>query len=1133
MEKITMKKSKSIASALTKITFFILLSLGLASSAFAKKILVLSNDHSAKSRVNLIIKYNKNKNLVFDHLEIDPKKINKTSFQEITKGYDLVILSSVSTTQAIKNTKPFLPFVQGYEIPLLALPWSADNPFNNKISDQQGQTINDYFRNGGAVNMDRLGNYLNHDLFSMNTVAALPPILYPKEGVYHPKAKQKIFNNLLSYLQWKGLKDIPSDRPVIGILMRLSHFGAGNNTVVDQLIVELEQQGALVIPFYVREYKINFKPMIMLGGKVIVDNIINLRTMHSPNKRAKEFTKLGVPVLHAIQYYEGTAAQWRESPQGVSPMMTPFMLAMPESAGVIDITTIAASPRKTKKVEILDEQLKAIASRAMGQANLAHKANSAKKITMMVWNYPGGEKDISATFLNVPQSIHEITTALAKEGYQVTISEEEKLLADVTNVLRPFHRDYDLDNLLKNDLAELMPVDFYTQQFYQLPKEVTAAIEKDWGKPEKSHMVVERKNKLYFVIPRIKLGNLIIMRQPTRGNNKDKEKSLYHDKTVTVNHYYLAAYLYARQQFASDAIIHLGTHGSQEYLPGKERSPSVYDATMLTVGNTPIIYPFIIDDVGEAVQAKRRGRATIISHMTPPFAAAGLYAESMDLHELMHQYNSMVEGVARKITLEKIADICIQKAYCKDIDWNTNKITAQPKAFLAALHDYLGELATESQPLGLHTLGKAPKEAFIITSLIQMLGTDFSDMALDYEANHFDNLEAVTHKKAHNPENTNHNPIRNKSQVKLADHQHGEGKGQHRHSTDDNNNHRHTINDNDGPDRGEAIESIVGYKMLEKFILNKADINTLTDKQKPLIEQAQTYYKNFHQLAEIRNLLKALSGKYIKATTGGDPVRNPEVVPTGFNLYGFDPSKVPTKAAWEAGSKLTEDLITQHYQQHGKYPEKMAFSMWSIETMRHFGVLEAQVLRAMGVRPIWTEDGRIKETEIIPYSELKRPRVDVVVSATGLYRDAFPNILEWMAEAIDKVAKLKEDNNALYRHAQATQQSLEKEGFDPEEAAYLSTVRIFSNKSGSYGTGLGSAVMESDTWEQDSKLANTYIDNMGYFYGVKRKGQDRGSWGEKSDKTDLYRKTLSGTDMAVFSRTSNLFGLIINNDLSY
>ncbi len=1114
----------------------------LAEPGTTKKILVISSDHSSKARVNLLNQENQNKGLLFEHIRVEEGK--EKPLKELAHNYDFVIFSSVNIKFAKESFISFLPVADDFKTPIVTLPWSAENPLLNQLSKQQGENISLYFRNGGAVNMGRLGDYLAAEFFGRKT-ATLPPLNYPKQGIYYPDYEDKIFPDLNAFLQWKKISAPPTDRPVIGIMMRLAHFGAGKNTVMDSLIKKLEAKGAFVIPFYISEYQTDYTPLIMQNNKVVIQAMINLRTMHAATKRGKQFEKLGVPVLHAIQYFEGDAEFWREDTQGISPMMTPFFLSIPETSGVIDITTLAASSRKTEVIELLDEQIDAMTQRVLNQANLAIKPNAEKKLAMMVWNYPAGEKNITASFLNIPESIHQISQALNDSGYQVSVSEEKKLLADVHKILRPFYRDYELQSLLDDNLAALMPLATYNEFLNSLPQAKREAIEKDWGKAENAFMVVEHKGEKSFVIPRISLGNLIILRQPPRGDQSDKEKSLYHDKTITVNHYYLAAYLYAREVFASDALIHLGTHGSQEYLPGKERSLWVYDAASLAVGNTPVIYPFIIDDVGEAMQAKRRGRAVIISHMTPPFAAAGLYAESMDLHELMHQYNSMIEGQAKKLTLKKITDICVQNGYCQDIDIDVAKIETDVGGFLLALHDYLSELAAESQPLGLHSFGQSPEEKHIFSSLVQMLGTDFSDRAIDFEAKQFGTNSAQAHQHEHRQEQapTSHD---HSTDTHPADHAHDDaGHDDHSHASDESD-HKHkkdhhgqtqTTNienkNDDIPERGEDLESIPGFRLLAHFLSGDGDLESVKDKaMKAHLIKAKEYYDNFHQLAEIDSLLAALSGKYIKVTTGGDPVRNPEVIPTGFNLYGFDPAKVPTQAAWEAGSELTEKLIADHYQQHGKYPAKMAFSLWSIETMRHFGVLEAQVLRAMGVRPIWSDDGRITDTEIIPYSELKRPRVDVVVSATGLYRDAFPNVIEWMAEAIAKVARLKEEGNTLYQHAQATQAELEKEGIDAEQAEYLSTVRIFSNQSGTYGSGLGGTVMESGSWEQDDKLAKVYLDRMGYYFGPKQgKGRsNQKNWGKKIDNVDLYGKTLSGTDVAVFSRTSNLYGLLTSDD---
>lgn len=219
-------------------------------------------------------------------------------------------------------------------------------------------------------------------------------------------------------------------------------------------------------------------------------------------------------------------------------------------------------------------------------------------------------------------------------------------------------------------------------------------------------------------------------------------------------------------------------------------------------------------------------------------------------------------------------------------------------------------------------------------------------------------------------------------------------------------------------------------------------------------------------------------------------------------------------------------MIANYYQKHQAYPDKMAFSLWSIETMRHYGVLESQVLYSMGVKPKWSKSGRVIGTEIIPYSELKRPRIDVVVSATGLYRDAFPNVMQMLAKAVNQVAALKEDNNSIWQNSQKVKADLLAEGVEEKEAEYLSTIRIFSNQSGDYGTGVDDAVWASDTWENDKKISDNYLGKMGYFFGT-----DNSRWGQKAtnsqgEEVQLYAKQLSGTDIAMFARSSNLFGML-------
>ena len=263
---------------------------------------------------------------------------------------------------------------------------------------------------------------------------------------------------------------------------------------------------------------------------------------------------------------------------------------------------------------------------------------------------------------------------------------------------------------------------------------------------------MEKNGEHFLLMPRIKNGNMVVLRQPPRADDKEQAERIYHDKTVPINHFYLSGYYYAREYWGSDAIVHLGTHGSQEYLYGKERVPSIYDHSNLAVWDTPILYPFIVDDVGEAMQSKRRGSATIISHMTPPFAAAGLQGELADIHNLMHEYKSLDEGGVKEKTAQMIIDTCYEHNLCNDMGLTREIIAADYGAFLTQLHDYMNELSGLSQPRPA-LLSELARPELVISTLSQMLGMEFLSAAAEFEARTY---QAKVHDGSHEHGNHDH-----------------------------------------------------------------------------------------------------------------------------------------------------------------------------------------------------------------------------------------------------------------------------------------------------------------------------------------------------------------------------------------
>lgn len=941
------------------------------------------------------------------------------------------------------------------------------------LPDADAKSLWTYYVNGGRRNFDGFFRYLAVRVFKTAQGEVPPPVVYPASGIYHPDYPGGIAASVAEYLKWKRM-DLARRPPVIGLAIHQSYLAAELTEFIDDTIRRIEAAGAVPLAFYgpVMDPDATTRT-VTLEGKPIADAIISSQIMLNPQGRKAEFDRLGIPVIQAMPYRRGEPADWEKDPVGVTPMDIPFYLAQPEFAGIIDPLVAAAVRKSDGMVVSIPAQAQSAVNKALNLVRLQRTPNADKKIAVMFWNYPPGEKNLGASFMNVPKSLERVLAALKAEGYAVATADEKRLIADLTETLAPFYRDGQADKLIAAGLADFLPMASYRAWFDRLPEAVRRATVERFGAPERSAMAVVREGQLGFLIPRARYGNLVVLPQPPRGEKfDDKEKSLYHDTRTPPSHFYLAAYLWLREQFGAHALVHFGTHGTQEWLPGKERGLSIFDAAMLPLADIPVIYPYIVDDVGEAVQAKRRGRAVIVSHATPPFAPAGLHGEINRLHELLHQWLGMVEGATRDKVAEEIVALVKKNRIDKDMAVTETELRARFPAFLETLHLHLHELAQANQPLGLHTFGRPAEPDHLVTTVMQMLGPKFH--ALAQQAFKAEADEAFV--------------------------------GDHRDLT------------NSAP-----------YRLLAAALQGKAQDGPVDAELEALLDKAREYHALLSRPQEIQNLIAALAGRHIEASFGGDPIKNPDSLPTGRNLYGFDPSRVPTKAAFEAGREAVDKLIAQYTGKHGRAPSKLAFALWSVETMRHFGVIEAQALWAMGMKPKWDAGGRVVGVEAATPAELKRPRVDVVLSATGLYRDHFPNTIKLLAQAASQAASLDEADNAVRASSRAIASALKAKGVAEAQAQRLSDIRIFSSESGAYGTGLDDAVLASDTWDKDKggegRLASLYLSRMQYGYGA-----DEKHWGEKPAGLNLYAENLKGVEAATLSRTSNLYGMLTTDD---
>lgn len=1043
----------------------------LSGSVFAQSILFVATSPVPPGKFNVIAEIAQKHGLTVEsHFaeRITPEKID-----QLFNGHDAVIFDAARShmQDAVKRrlAKPLAELKTRHI-------WMRDNgPQAEGFAKARAEQLHAYYINGGRSNFDSFLATLAAELRGQAAPEHPAPFVFPESAVYHPKAPNTVFATPAEYFQWRGI-DLNKRPPTVAIAMHQIYLGAEQTRFIDDLIARIEAGGAIALPYYVGVMSPH-SSMLAIKGRTVADALINTQIILNPEGWKKELETLGIPAIQALAYRRGDEAAWRADPQGLPMMDVPFYLSQGEYAGIFD-AVISSTSSKDGQIAVLPEQTSAVVNKALNLIKLQRLPNAEKKVAVLFWNYPPGEKNFSASYLNVPRSLEAMLKVMKQAGYTVEINEEIQLINTLQRLLSPFYRDGQLGSLLRDGLAERLPVKAYRAWFERQPAQARADMEARWGKPEKSSMVVYDRGEAYFVMPRYRIGNLVLSPQAPRGERwEDKEKALYHSSVAAPSHYYMAHYLWVREQFKADAIVHYGTHGSQEWLPGKERGLPMSDYPMAAIGDVPVIYPYIVDNIGEALQTKRRGRAVNVTHQTPPFAPAGLHASLNEIHDLLHAWQQQDEGSVK----EKIAADLMKKVkkerMDKDMGWDDKRIAADFRSFVNELHDHLHELAQTAQPLGLHTLGTAPAEKFRLGTVLLMLGKPYWEAAAKAAGVPDDDLDEAF----------------------VGDY--------------------------------EKMTETPPFRLLRDFLDGRPVVADATLKAQ--LEQGRKWYADLGAAAEMEGLLSALAGQYRPTSYGGDPMKNPDALPTGRNLYGFDPSRVPTQQAWAAGKEAAEALIAAHRAKTGQAPKKLTFTLWSVETMRHLGLLEAQALAAMGVEPVWDAGGRVIDVKLIPREQLGRARVDIVLSATGLYRDHFPNVMKQLAKAAELAARANEADNPVYANSQRIAASLRQRGVPEAAAQRAAETRIFSNASGRYGTGLDDAALATDTWknkaEGDRKLAQLYLRNMQYAFG-----SDESTWGSKGtiggEEINLYAEHLKGTEGAVLSRTSNLYGMLTTDD---
>ena len=769
------------------------------------------------------------------------------------------------------------------------------------------------------------------------------------------------------------------------------------------------------------------KKFTVVKEKPLIDAVINLQwfTINGgpyggDTEPTKElFLKTGYLLFNGLIAYMRRNSEWRKDPRGLSPIEVLTGVALPEIDGAIEpIISATIDDTVNTDIVVLDERIKKKSSRIARWLELRYKPNSEKRVAIVIYNYPPGEENVgNAAYLDVFSSLEILLKTLRNAGYKVEVKSKEELTPLVKDLLVNSPRW----GLHRDDVPKLS-LNRYLEFYNTLPKDLRETVEKIWGSPPGN---INTDGKGNIVIPGIILGNIFIGIQPPRGFHEDPKK-LYHSKDLPPHHQYIAFYYWIKNVFKADAVIHLGTHGTLELLPDKEVGLSENCWPDILVFDLPNIYIYHVTNPSEMTIAKRRSYAYIVTHASPPFANADLYEEYAELEQLVHEYEEEQEVEKKGIILELIKEKC-GKLNIRFTD-------------VEELHSYLYELKKNAIPKGLHILGRTWSDEDIVNYVLFVVKKDGDVKSL---------VRLVVEEQGVSYDEVVSNPSKIFNGVRGSE-----------------------ILDNAEKIVREMIMLIVRggdpKKIAKKFF------KKFRDEAIETLEYVKDLVDRIRRNDELGALLKALNGLYIEPRVAGDPIRTPEVFPTGCNGYAFDPRLIPSKAAYIKGARIAEELVKKFKERYGRYPETLGFVLWGFETAQTRGETIGMILQLLGVKLVRDKGPWLPRLEVIPLKELGRPRIDIAVTICGFFRDMFPNLVELLSQAVKFVADLDEplEMNFVRKHY------LELRKIYGDEIALA---RIFGPKPSTYGTRLPEFI-ETSSWSTEEELVNIYLEDMGYVY---------------------------------------------------
>ncbi len=857
------------------------------------------------------------------------------------------------------------------------------------------------------------------------TLASEPPAEYPEIGLYHPRLDPAIVEDadLLP-----GLPGRRAASGTVGLLVMRSYLLAGNTQHYDAVIAAFEARGLKVMPVFASG--LDARPaveryFIDAHGNAKIDVLVSLTGFslvggpaYNDSAAAEELlSRLDVPYVaaHAVEFQ--TLETWSESDQGLSPIEATIMVAIPELDGATGPVLFGGRSSevmdgRTRDMRPEPERIDVLAARVEKLVELRKSSRRDRKLALVLFNFPPNAGAVgTAAFLSVFESLHATLRELSAQGYTVEVPET------VDDLRRAILEGNAAEFGANANVHARIGVDDYVRGETHL-----AEIEAQWGPAPGRHQTDGRTIHVYGR----QFGNILVGVQPAFGYEGDPMRLLF-EKSFAPTHAFMAFYRYLRETFAAHAVLHFGTHGALEFMPGKQTGLSAACWPERLIGELPNYYIYAANNPSEGSIAKRRSAATLVSYLTPPIAQAGLYKGLSDLKSSLERWRSLPpEDDEERSALASLIQAQAAEVELADAEPAWEAQTA--KAYIDGLWEDLLELEYALIPQGLHVLGRAMTE-----------GERFDLLSAMNEASQL---------------------------AKLS---------------------------------GDAIRDVMSGKDPRRVAPSLGGPDTCQERLEALNEIVRVD-RLLSESQELPALINALDGKFVRPSPSGDLLRTADILPTGRNTHGFDPFRMPSAYAIKDGAAQASRLIERHMAAGHERPSTVALVLWGSDNLKSEGAQIGQAMALMGTRPRFDSYGRLCGAELVSLEELGRPRVDVVITLSGIFRDLLPLQTKVLAEAAYLAAAAEDEPlamNPIRAHALAYQ---EANGGTLDDAA----LRVFSNAEGAYGSNVNHLI-ENSCWQDEGELADAYTNRKGYAYQRS---------GKPVRQPELLKSILSGVSLS-------------------